>query len=135
MSKYYINRCYINNKTSFVMSILGCIASEGNKIDKKEEREKRNKYFECLDKLTLALSTVLKAEEKPYETFFLNTYDYLEACDLAISFNKVQEYAGDMVREINEPIEIHFFGHFGRIDTEYNDFLPDFHDKVKLVFD
>lgn len=134
MSKYYINRCYINNKASFVMSILGCFASEGMKIYKKEEREKRNKYFECLHNLTLALSTVLKAEEKPYETF-LNIYDPLEACDLAISFNMIQEYAGDMVSEINEPIEIHFFGHFGRIDTEYNDFLPDFHGKVKIVFD
>ena len=134
MSKYYINRCYINNKTSFVMAILGCIATEGNKIDKKNEREKRNKYFECLDKLTFALSTILKAEEKPCETF-LNTYDPLEACDLATSFNKVQEYTGEMIIQINEPIEIHFFGKFGNITTEYTEFLPFFHDKVKLVFD
>ena len=134
MSRYYINKCHINNKTSFVMAILGCIATEGKKIDKKEEREKCNKYFECLHRLTDCLSTILKAEENPYDTF-LNTYDPLEKCDLATSFNMVQEYAGDMVREINEPIEIHIFGHFGRTDSECTDFLPDFHDKVKLVFD
>lgn len=113
------------------MSVLGCINREVNKIDK--DSYKRREFAEALDALSRAIMVALRVEKDP--DYLLNNYDCLEATLNGTHYSKVQEKADDMVKLLEDDITVHFTGPFGEITTEYKEWLPDFHDKIKIVFE
>lgn len=132
MTHYYIKSGYIKNRTAFIMSVLGCINREVNKIEQ-GEREKRQKFGEALDALARYLMAALRIEK--YPEYVLNMHDCLEATLIGSYYSKVQRIADEVVKLLEDDITVHFTGPFGEITTEYEEWLPDFHDKIKIVFE
>jgi len=132
MTHYYIKNCYIKNRTAFIMSVLGCINREANKIDRDSE-EKRHNFAKALDSLSRCLMVALRIENNP--DVILEMCDCLEAASKGTFYSKVQEKADNMVKLLEDDITIHYTGPFGEITTEYEEWLPDFHDKIKIVFE
>lgn len=132
MTHYYIKSCYIKNRTAFIISVLGCINREVNKIER-GEHEKRQKFGEKLDGLARYLLTVLRIEQ--YPEYVLNMGDCLEATLIGTYYSKVQKSADEVVKLLEDDVTVHFTGKFGEITTEYEEWLPDFHDKIKIVFE
>ena len=113
------------------MSVLGCINREAVKFDR-GSYGKRQDFCEALSALTHALTTPIRVET---ENVITNTYDYLEFTDYGACYSEIQEKADNMVKQLEDDITIHFTGPFGEITTEYKEWLPDFHDKIKIEFE
>lgn len=114
------------------MSVLGCINREVNKIER-GECEKRQKFGEALAALARYLMAPLRIEK--YPEYVPNIYECLEATQIGSYYSKVQESADEVVKLLEDDITVHFTGPFGEITTEYKEWLPDFHDKIKIVFE
>ena len=134
MTHYYIKNCYIKNRTAFIMSILGCINREVDKIEKDSYSScKRREFGEALSALSNMFIVALRVEKNT--DYIINTYDGLEATFNGTFYSEIQERADDMVKFLEDDITIHFTGPFGEITTEYEEWLPDFHGKIKIVFE
>lgn len=113
------------------MSVLGCINREACKLDR-GSCGKQKDFCEALSALTCALKMPIMVET---ENIITNTYDYLEFTDYGACYSEIQEKADDMVKLLEDDVTVHFTGPFGEITAEYIEWLPDFHDKIKIVFE
>lgn len=134
ITHYYIKSCYINNRTGFIMSILGCINREINKLKKnKDDEHKLHSFAMALDSLSRCLMTVLIVEKNP--DAILGMYDCLEATQRGSLYSKIQEEADRVTKFLEDNVEIHFTGPFGEITTEFVEWLPDFKGKIRILFE
>ena len=134
MTHYYIKSCYIRNRTAFIISILGCLNQEIAKLPKGDGTVlKRRQFSEALSSLSYTLMEIVKTAENP--SLVYDSYDYLEVTDIGSCFSKVQEAADAVVECLEDDITIHFTGLFGEITSEFMSWLPDFKERIKIVFD